>query len=647
MTTRRKTIEYAFQSVSDRLTPNTWRELSEITLYIPESSVTFKNVLLEWYFREDSGSLINDQYMAIDLGNTGWDQYNDTTNAITYSSENESFLGVIIRDCTSYFTANWSGTSMSFKVRIKTPNASNPWWAGIGAKLYITYEYDDTSSTQIKTVRIPIESRNNTLAVENTWYSVGTSQIPQLTSGGLLPEANITIRHMHIDILGKDGTNGTSPDSELLARIDTGSASYLWYLRASFNTTCPIHCFLDVTSMDPTSAHDLQVSSNSGSDTNVFNNLGGWLTVTYEFSPDSTTSVLNSVLLPIPNDMHNQDSTSSDKILAEHKFYIPEPGTITLKQSAVVFQINDEGYDHPINVGSQSPITWDSSYGTGAEDGGSITIVHRIDAGGAAGSAGVTLSNGQNSIKFQMYQPTAAIWDAGNWRAFAILNYTSSVADEGPGAHSHPVKYLISPHVNAVYGANRDYTKALDITESNYLITGAMMEYRSQTSSYDNVELEMLAEYGASEGPGDGWALLLKASDVAQNTENQMIVWAGYMDRWFKLYPEYPYTDRMDIETSRRYRFATYGPGFGTITAWVNYSSITYDISGTVYGYTGDGSGISVQIYRASDHEHLLNATTSAGGGYSATWYDGSEQLYAAARQDSSHVGRSDNGVAV
>jgi hypothetical protein len=646
MAPKRKTIEYGFQSVSAELAPNTWRELSAITLYIPESSVTFKSVIIEWNFRTTSGSLINNQIMGVKLGAGSFDDVTDTYNANTYSSENESFLGTNIRDVTSYFTANWTGTSMTCQVRWKTPNTLNPKFSSISATLFVTYEYDDTSSTHVKTVRIPIESRNAACTVANTWYSVGTNQIPKLTSSGLLPESGVTIRHMSVNLLGTEGlSSASSVDTEMLARIDTGSANYLWFAEGDYRTNCPIHAILDVTSMDPTSTHDLQIQTSGSGQANCFVNIGGWLTVTYEFDPIATTKVLNSLILPIRTPHQITRPTSGDATVPSHEFYIPEPGTITLKQSAVIVQLLPQGpTDYTIGAGTQTPIAWDMTYNLSGEYVGQSTIVHRIDSGGAAASPGVTLSGGENNIYIDIFSATQ--YPAGHWRAFTLLNYESNKADDGVGAHSHSVFYIISPQVEKVYSTPRIHTKAIDITESNYFINGAMIVYKAQMSTSTDTTMQMLAEYNAGEFNEDGWAILHYSSEPLGNGENRMMTYQGYLDDFFAPYPSHPDDSLMNIETSRRWLINVYSICYGTISAWITYSSATYPISGSIFGYTGDGSGILVQLYRASDHKHILNATSSAGGGYSATWYDGNDNVYAATKQDSTHVGRSNDGIA-
>lgn len=79
---------------------------------------------------------------------------------------------------------------------------------------------------------------------------------------------------------------------------------------------------------------------------------------------------------------------------------------------------------------------------------------------------------------------------------------------------------------------------------------------------------------------------------------------------------------------------------------YITYHAITYAVSGTISGYTGDGSGIVVDVHRADTDEKVLSGITAAGGGFSLTWYDNVVTLFAQAIQDATHVGRSNDVVA-
>ena len=77
-----------------------------------------------------------------------------------------------------------------------------------------------------------------------------------------------------------------------------------------------------------------------------------------------------------------------------------------------------------------------------------------------------------------------------------------------------------------------------------------------------------------------------------------------------------------------------------------NLSNIMYAVAGTVSGYTGDGSGLTVDIHDAVTHERVLTTETAEGGVYSVNWVDDARELYAHCRQSDTLCGRSTNGTA-
>jgi len=101
-----------------------------------------------------------------------------------------------------------------------------------------------------------------------------------------------------------------------------------------------------------------------------------------------------------------------------------------------------------------------------------------------------------------------------------------------------------------------------------------------------------------------------------------------------------------NLEIGHDYRFysnsVTQNP---SLISLITYHSITNNITGTVSGYTGDGSGIQVDLFECSTNAYLTSGMTTAGGAYSITWYDDNWNVYVSVHQDSTHVGRSAKGI--
>ena len=152
MATRTKTVEFAFNVDIATLAAATRRDLAAITLYIPEASPTFLSVTAEVNVRgsETAATSLTSWLIGIKLGAVAFSDVT-TTLTLTNSGDQQSF--VFTRDITSYFTTNWTGTSMTCQVGMQFGALIT---ANHAVKLYITYSYDDaSSSTRIKTVHLP------------------------------------------------------------------------------------------------------------------------------------------------------------------------------------------------------------------------------------------------------------------------------------------------------------------------------------------------------------------------------------------------------------------------------------------------------------------------------------------------------------
>src|SRR3990172_10066295 len=108
-------------------------------------------------------------------------------------------------------------------------------WKCATAKLTITYEYDDTATTHVKTVRLPLNAPLT--AMTTSQPGAATDNFPALDTW--LPEASVNIRQTTIVIQGNEESAATT-DMTLSMRLDTdtirttqthekGSNASSWY----------------------------------------------------------------------------------------------------------------------------------------------------------------------------------------------------------------------------------------------------------------------------------------------------------------------------------------------------------------------------------------------------------------------------------
>lgn len=636
MATRTKTIEFASTVDTTTLTAATNRDKS-IAIYIPETVSAFRSVSLLCYFRGDNTSALSlntvNLYIGTDSGfSTSATMALGTPVVNSTESETWGYVG----DCTSFFTTNWSGTSNTWYVRfngatIATNNHS--------FKLLITYDYDDTATTHIKTIRIPIESTRSLLTT--SWQTIGGATALPAIGGSYLPETSTTIRQAFLELGGNEASTGTT-DFTMQVRVNGGTALDVWRSEQGFNGNgCYAYATYDITGEDLTSARSLEATSTGI--TNRMDWVGGWLTVTYEFNASTSTTIYNSMLLgAIDTTGWAGGTTSGDTDAWGRTIYIEEPGTITLKESGVFVGSNDSGgYTLNLAVGGQTNTAFAHTASTLQI--GQYTVMHRIDAGGAKGSAGITLARGANDYTIKAYSSTAN----SGWglNGFLILNYTSSKATDGVGAHASSKFYLLSESGNDEWVDQVD-SKSCPIAESDYWINGVVTEAWVAMDNGTNASIAIQAERLAGEGEESGWETI-GLTQYRSDNENNFINGRYASRKVWKRWPGDTDPSRLDVEAARSYRLDTPLQSTSAYGLWVTYHTITFDVADSVSGFSGT---VNIGLHRSNSNANnpgeLVKTTSRSGdGAFSFTWYDDTEEMYVEA-DDGTNVGRSVDGLA-
>lgn len=633
MAIRLKTIEYPFTTNTAALTAGVRHDFSAVTIYIPEnSSRTFKSAIIQVTCRTNSTSgtsNITAWLMGIKLGAVA---FNDVTvtDTITQTGEHQSYF--FTRDVTSYFNTNFgSGTSETCQVGVQFTSEDQ---INITAKLILTYEYSDTSqTTRIKTVRLPIESILDRLT--NSLAELGTNQVPDLDA--LLPEASKTYRQIWFEMFGNE-SSGATTNFNLAVSLDAEGEATRATLVQNANSSCWYYDIWIRNDLDTSTTHAFKARTTT---TNRMAGFGAVLCVTYEYDHSSTTSVINSLVLP-SHTMSTECSgtASTEKFAYQTKFLIAEPSTITLVQSGIIAFGNHSGTATiAMGAGSQSTRSYVNT--AGGVQCGQYSWIHRIDSGGGSGSNGITLARGENTLNVYLYgtSVTTAYAQSG----YLILNYTSGLDGDGDGVHAHSVCMNMS---NTVADSTRHALNTLTtiaIPESNYYINGFLTIVNSIHGTTGH-PISLTSEYETSEWLANGWA---EHGTIPYSTDSErgICMWCFDCTPKFRRYPN-DSTDKQNIETARNWRIVSSTNFWQGALWWVTYHAITFTVSGTVYDYSGDGSGITITLHNATTGVKLDSTTTSAGGTFTMTWYDDVTSLFTQARQSSSLLGRSDNTTA-
>jgi hypothetical protein len=440
----------------------------------------------------------------------------DTTNGITYVDFRplEHWL-----DATAHFVANYSGTTQNLVVTFQSPVATQ----NISAKVIITYEYDDTNDTRLKTVRIPLEGGRAVLT--GSLATIGSAtEIPNLST--FLPESTVTVKDIFFEI--QYATRNPGAITTTSVALDAEGATALGAINSGGTTAGDVGFAKFIwkrTDMTTSATHAFKASSNQ---TNGTFEIAAVLVVTYSYVHSTSSTLLNSVIIPfdIPAFGEQDITGSTNDIVYGAEFWIEEPATITLLQSAVRIgtgyqQSQNAGDAILVKVGSQAGYTsyaspmlagFVTAYGIQA-----IPLQIRFDSAASAGS-GLSLARGKNTLTFSMYANGTFLTTYNQLvvtNAVIYLNYTSAKAPGGDGYHNRTIWWL----------GQTDIANALIVqaTSVAFTIAESTLWWNNgyspmfKVNEYDGFELRYQVQPG--EGLGDGWGLGIGLIDCVEGLE--------------------------------------------------------------------------------------------------------------------------------
>ncbi len=647
-----KTVEFPFAPLLTTLATNTTlgtateHTFAAVTVGLPESSKTIRcayiqvthNLAATTTARRLDGVRIGVQIDAVafddgtDLTGTGIGQTGDP-----YSHH-------MTRDVTSYFTTNYTGTSHTVGARVRFEHDVADNVNNITCKLFVTYEYDDTSATQVKTVKIPLEgaaSFPGTTANTNLRGSAGAAQIPNLDT--FLPETSKTYRQIWFEIHATDGGAAVT-DHNLNVAIDSGTNARAT-LESGLNGSARYYDIWIQNSMTTNATHDFQAWSSLAS---RFQNIYVIMHVTYEFASSSTT-ILNSIQIPINTGFGYLAGTAlADTEFYETELWIEEPATVTMVQSAVVmFMSNGNGTLNLECVGAGAAGgdqgTTTAAYTiTNLTHSGGRSVCHRIDL--AHGGTALTLGRGRNLLRLKAYGSSAtAVSDpSGYW----YINYTSGKSSKGIGAHNCTTRWMINDgYASAIAGTlSREIAttnqRTPNIPQTDYFLNAVAYEVTSHL--FNTGWNKLMAEVVSGEGSADGWETV----GIYTQQNSSEFGWQTAIVPAIKVFKQhandvcYGY---MNIENARKYRH------YGSTTQHVSTVLVMtiHAITFTVDGSITASNGGTVDITAVDGVRGLKVGSTSrtGNGSYSITVYDNVNNHYAEAYESATYLGRSANGT--
>lgn len=635
MATRLKTVKYAFPALA-ALTNNTLTTLTQITVYLPETGTkTFRSVMATITMDDiitATGGTLTTKTFNLRVGAAAYTSIANA-NTLTNSGENASFMFNV--DFTSHFATNWTGTSMTcdFQTQINQSTGTTTGMVNVCVTLDITYEYDDTSTTHVKTVMIPLNAPVAAIATAATTYDT----IPALDT--YLPEASKTYRNIHVVIQGNEARNAATTDHTMTLRVGSATVTTGNY-EGGLATDRFFRYVWNVTSAYPSTAAT-QTWQPTATVARV-NHFQAYLVVTYEFNASTTTSVMNSLMLPMELASPMGGTAATDFQRGSRELWIQEVNPVRQRiaffpfwqQIAAISTLN-------MRIGTGAFVAYTDT----------ASVLAGSNAAMVRNDTALTLARGRNTLNFDVYRSDTA--DFGwNISGFWLVNYTSDKHSSGVGAHNHTVEWRLLANGTAAAATNVTSTStAMAIPETDYFITALGTQLIVQPSgTVAPSGFAVLVERLAAEG-GQEWEV---AYIDSSQTDPEIGVYIMYSQvrSLFDRFPNDADEKRMNFETARRWR--VHMNGSTAVTGWVgliavaSYHTIAYTVADSITGFSGT---VNLGLHRGDQNTtqagELVKTTTRSGDGtFTFSWYDNTEQVYISAN-DGTNVGRSTDDLAV
>lgn len=635
---RTKTVEYSLSSSLDFVVSSSLRPFSDLIVYLPETgSRSFRNCFIEVFIEDD---------LAAATSVTGWKFHYkvgtgsaiSSSNTVTISNTGENMSMLFYHDVTSVFSSSFgpSDLSQSFTFGTLFTGSST---TNASVRLFCTYDYDDAAVTRVKTVVIPMDSYTGGT---NATSSTIIDTIPALDT--YLPETGKVYRDISIQLMGNDGCTQVSAidTTSMSLKLDQGTPTPTGPINATLNSARLFKYIWNQNGIDTTTTHSLSIlSSLAGM---AFNCISAQCLVTYEYNHSSSTRIMNYISLPTGDDVGViGGTTATDRSRFQTEFLITEPA-ITMSRAGIYHSFMDSAAIAFLPSVTQSAYSQSvKTYNTPSVAlCGGWTIGTRFDSG-ASGSQGMALTSGSNILTVDWYRTGAGAGSLGSsYSSYAIFNYESgkSAQSGGDANHSQVRKWLFAPLVAST--TRRLITGSISLAESSsYYLTSLgvnLITYNSAPAN--NITLTANCS-GSDDGIGFGW-IELRSGTQFQDSEIAPISNIVRMDDTFRRYPTDPQTTTRLIPTRNRfYSFESSNTTYMTGYFFATYHTLAFNLTGSVSGYTGNGSGLTVNFHRSDTNELIASTTTNVGGSFQKTWYNNVIPIYAEVYQDDTHVGRS------
>jgi hypothetical protein len=617
-----KTVEYSIPLIAT-VAPSTNQDFTPITVYLPETDKTITQVLarISAGSRTTASSTGAQKVLTISLGGAGTQSQTAIVQGSSSSTTYHTFHDFV--DFTSYFQTNWSGTSMSLDGNIRfDPTGSFAEFINVSITFIITYSYENTSTTHVKTVKIPLFATNDRIPLTKP----GTPQdiIPNLSTE--LPELSKTFRNISLVIESGNGTSATTVKQNIVIEIGSASISLVNYTStAAVNINSGWRLGWELTSLIDTEATQDFFLYSSGTGAHVAH-PHIYLVVTYEFSASTSSSCYCSVSIPFSYGMTRGVPSANNDMYT--KINILEPGTIVFKKLFCF------GFSHIATAVSSTPVTHTlenvsksfNLYGTGPT--GSATFMNS--------KSGISLVRGENIFKQSFIANSSGVTNTNPVSGILMLNYVSDKPLNGYGAENRTIYLPYNLKTVSISNVTLSSTTSATLVEDHYFnALGYNLIFQSNSSTAFT-KLQWLTEYLSDEVYRHQFEIteLLYAMTSTPGIKQQYVD----LNNIYKKYLESPVG--ISIFSSRRHYIGHFN--LLSLAAYLHITLIgvvhsnTFLVSGDITN--SEGGQVDLALYN-ENNTLLKKGNRTGNGAYSFSWYSDLEKVYVTARETNTLLG--------
>jgi hypothetical protein len=626
-----KTVEFSFPTLTS-VTNNTLTNFTQTSIFLPDitSAANIRKVWVE-ITADDiitaTGGSTTTKTIELRLGAAA---YTSTTNSNAIANTAENITWGFAREFTSHFTTNWTGTSMTCDVRLQI-NQSTGTTLGlvnVTCVLKVTYEYDDTVTTQIKTVWIPLDAPSGSLPTVKTSHDT----IPVLDT--YLPETSKTYRNISI-ITQANRSHWNSTNYTVTYELSSlGTTTTQNYVGALLSDVWTRYVWDITTYITTNTTHTFNVWASSDA---RYLPMQAWMVVTYEYNASTSTSIMNSLILPQEVDSPMGTSTTNFQ-RSVTEFFVQESNPIRQRLGFYLFwQSTSTTSGLSARIGTGSFISY-SVTGSTTVCGGRGLMVRNDSPGG------VSFVRGRNTLLMDC-SASSSSQRGGNVGGYWVINYTSDKHSGGVGKHNHTVIYPM--FIQGTEAAAQTYTItgiAPIIPETDYFINslGYHLNFM-QGAAHQGVSIKV------ERLPTEGGLIFERVyGDISQH-DGELGIYDIYSTDTsiFNRWPDDGDLTRVNIETDRRYVLHSSNQSIvpNLLNMMLTYHSILYTITGSIS--KTNGTSVQLTLHRANTDEIVKSSSRIGNGSYSFSWYDNTEDVYVNAYENNTHKGRSANGLAI